>query len=311
MKRVLVLSIYVLCSAALTGCQQQAKSDMSAGTSDMSAGKMEVFIEGGGQFPEFLVGKWKGGNRELVFEPDGKISRARISMGEIDVTPGRITTVPTRGGGTIGIENGQVAFSSDLINAGDYEVRLFFDNSYDMEAKAGFKVGALSQSKDVSKSKEAVTSRDSQLTPSLKTSKAVYKKGESIVVDFSNLPGNRYDWIGLYDKDAPNDTHIDWTYSDGRIGGKAVFVPGDWSVRYSPDDRELTVTIVMNYVRIEIGTNVLQGKTEDIITGYISEDATKWEAIVFSSPEYEGFPTEPNELPLTQEVNFVKTTDDM
>jgi len=34
-----------------------------------------------------------------VFEPDGRISSAVISLGRVSVTPGRTTTVPTQSGG--------------------------------------------------------------------------------------------------------------------------------------------------------------------------------------------------------------------
>ncbi len=89
-------------------------------------------------------------------------------------------------------------------------------------------------------------------------------------------------------------------------GGQAIYVPGDWSVIYSPADRELTVDIVMNYIHIDMGAQALQGKTRDIISGTVSEDGKLWRTIVSSFPEYEGFPNKPEDLPYLQDVNFVK-----
>jgi len=91
-----------------------------------------------------------------------------------------------------------------------------------------------------------------------------------------------------------------------RGGGQAVYVPGDWQVIYLPASRELTVDIVMNYIRVEMGDQLFQGKTRDIITGTVSEDGKLWRAVVSSFPEYEGFPTGPEDVPFISEVNFTK-----
>jgi len=91
-----------------------------------------------------------------------------------------------------------------------------------------------------------------------------------------------------------------------RGGGKAVYVPGDWQLIYSPASRELSVDVVMNYVRVEMGDQTLQGKARDIITGTVSEDGQLWRTFVSSFPEYEGFPNKPEDLPYLREVDFVK-----
>ena len=63
--------------------------------------KVEVIIQGGGKFPDFLVGTWKANNGswEIVFEPDGKISSAVISLGLVRIKPGQVTTIPMKLGG--------------------------------------------------------------------------------------------------------------------------------------------------------------------------------------------------------------------
>jgi hypothetical protein len=93
-------------------------------------------------------------------------------------------------------------------------------------------------------------------------------------------------------------------------GGKAIYVPGHWTVSYLPADRELIVDVVMNYIRIDVGDQVFRGRTRDIITGTVSKDGNLWRTVVSSFPEYEGFPNDPNDLPYTTEVIFTKSEEE-
>jgi len=88
MKQLLVLAGFAVLLSGLAGCQDPNKG-------------IEVIIEGGGEFPEFLVGKWRADRDgwEFVFEPDGTISSAVISLGRVRMKPGEITTVPMKMGG--------------------------------------------------------------------------------------------------------------------------------------------------------------------------------------------------------------------
>jgi len=90
MKQLLVLAGCVLL-LGLSGCQKAGR-----------AGKgVEVVIEDGGRFPEFLVGRWKA-NRiawEFVFEPDGAISSAVVGPGHVEMVPGEPVTFPAKNGG--------------------------------------------------------------------------------------------------------------------------------------------------------------------------------------------------------------------
>ncbi|MDH4240322.1 MAG: hypothetical protein OEW48_12235 [Phycisphaerae bacterium] len=91
MKRLLVLLVCGLSVFQLGGCQ---------GLSGEKSG-VEVIIEGGGGFPEFLVGVWRAdkGGWEFVFEPDGTISSAVVGLGMVRMKPGEVTTVPMKMGG--------------------------------------------------------------------------------------------------------------------------------------------------------------------------------------------------------------------
>jgi hypothetical protein len=150
---------------------------------------VEVIIEGGGEFPQFLVGRWKNDYYawEFVFEPNGTISSAVISMGEVEIIPGQSKTVPTIS------------------------------------------------------------------------------------------------------------------------GGKAIFKPGLWTVQYDPELRELTVEIVMNYIHIEMGQDLLEGKITDTLAGEVSEDGKTWQADWFSFPDFMAYTTETKRLTVTPEESFVGT----
>jgi len=91
---VLVVVVVVVVSAMLAGCQESA-------TQALEQDSMEVVVSGGdGQFPEFLVGKWKsdGHGWEFNFEPDGKISSAVVTMGRVRMEPGKTKQVKMKMG---------------------------------------------------------------------------------------------------------------------------------------------------------------------------------------------------------------------
>jgi len=56
---------------------------------------VDVFIEGGGKFPSWLAGRWRGNsnNWEIVFEPDGRILSANHGIGGVLVRANHLTTV--------------------------------------------------------------------------------------------------------------------------------------------------------------------------------------------------------------------------
>lgn len=178
-KKVLVLVLLAYSLSVITGCQ---------GPSVNKSG-VEVIIEGGGEFPQFLVGRWKSRDYawQFVFEPNGAISSAAINMGEVEITAGQTATFSTES------------------------------------------------------------------------------------------------------------------------GGNAVFKPGLWTVRYDSQFRELTVEIVMNYIRLERGPNVLEGKERDLFTGEISQDGNSWQADWFSFPDYMAYTSQTQRLTVPPERSFIGT----
>lgn len=91
MKRLFALSICGLSLLILSGCQDSSRNENS----------VEVIIDGDGQFPAFLAGRWKADKAgwEIVFEPNGMISSAVVNLGRVTLKPGRVTTVPMKLGG--------------------------------------------------------------------------------------------------------------------------------------------------------------------------------------------------------------------
>ncbi len=71
-----------------------------------------------------------------------------------------------------------------------------------------------------------------------------------------------------------------------KLGGKGVFEAGPWAVQYSPERRELLVEIAIASFRVELGINVLKGRTLDIFTGSVSADGRSWWANRYNFPEY-------------------------
>ncbi len=91
MKQFGILLLCALFAFLLSGCQPSVRDEAA----------VEVTIDGDGQFPDFLVGAWKAdkGGWEIVFEPDGTISSAVVSLGRVRLKPGQVTTVPMQLGG--------------------------------------------------------------------------------------------------------------------------------------------------------------------------------------------------------------------
>jgi len=72
------------------------------------------------------------------------------------------------------------------------------------------------------------------------------------------------------------------------MGGKGIIEPGQWTVYYSPLERELTVRISIKklYMEIDISNNVVEGKSEDVFVGTVSQDGSFWQANWTAFPDY-------------------------
>jgi hypothetical protein len=81
----------------------------------------------------------------------------------------------------------------------------------------------------------------------LATDKASYAPGEALTVTWSNAPGNRFDWLGLYKKGDPaDDNYLAFFYVNAAVAGSmtldkealgdVIAAPGDYEVRLLRDD---------------------------------------------------------------------------
>ncbi len=98
------------------------------------------------------------------------------------------------------------------LSEGYYEARLFYDNSFELQAMDAIRV--------------------SYSCASIQPNKDVYAPYEPIVVNFFHLPGNSNDWIGIYPKDASNDwgNVITWSFTNGSHALNAMPGPVNGSV---------------------------------------------------------------------------------
>jgi hypothetical protein len=91
MKKTFSVLILLFCLFLIIGCQSSIRKP-----------PVNVIIEGGDSFPNFLAGKWVSDKGwEFVFEPNGVISSAVIDNGMVNVRPAteRIATIPMQMGG--------------------------------------------------------------------------------------------------------------------------------------------------------------------------------------------------------------------
>ena len=115
-------------------------------------------------------------------------------------------------------QNGTLTLNA-LNTVGNYEVRAFFNNSFEVEAIYDF-----------------VVENGNNLIPTVKSNKKTYKTNEVIKISFSNMLGTQEDWIGIYLQGSSNawENMKSWKWTNGKINGVLSFnaLPkGDYEVR--------------------------------------------------------------------------------
>ena len=98
---------------------------------------------------------------------------------------------------TGGLTEGTVTL--DSLPNGNYEVRAFFEDSFNLEASYPFSVEGEVLDVDVN------------------TTKHIYLPNEEIEVNFADMLGDVKDWVGIYPADATNawDNVLQWKYTGG------------------------------------------------------------------------------------------------
>ena len=104
--------------------------------------------------------------------------------------------------------NGSMDFN--LLSAGNYDVRAFFNNSLTKQAEYSFEIVGI-----------APVAPDVNLT----TDKISYLETETITVAFSEMQGNETDWIGIYPAESSYEfvNVLDWVSTNGDINGTVTF----------------------------------------------------------------------------------------
>lgn len=101
---------------------------------------------------------------------------------------------------------------------GDYEVRAFFNNSFNTEARYAFSVEGQNAVATVS------------------TNKKVYEPNEQVIASFTNMSGDNEDWMGIYPAGSSNawENIVDWRWISGDVQGTRSFnglAAGQYEVR--------------------------------------------------------------------------------
>jgi hypothetical protein len=117
---------------------------------------------------------------------------------------------------TGGITEGSVTL--EKVPVGNYEVRAFFENSFNLEGAYPFSV------------------EGDALDVNVSATKRNYLPKEEVVVNFSHMLGDTEDWIGIYPEGSTNDwgNVIAWNFTNGVIDGNMSFPDleeGNYSVR--------------------------------------------------------------------------------
>ena len=88
MKQLKILTLCCIVMLCVIGCQNNGRDNTA----------VNVIIEGGGQFPPSLVGKWKANKDswELTFAEDGTITKAVVAFGRWKIVPGQKTIIPMK-----------------------------------------------------------------------------------------------------------------------------------------------------------------------------------------------------------------------
>jgi len=143
-----------------------------------------------------------------------------------------------------GLHDGTQTFNA--IPAGEYEVRVFLNNTFTTEASYAFSVEALPLS--------------------LSARKSIYDPYELIHIDFQNMRGESGDWIGLFAVGAGDEKEsaIEWRASKSLVNGELSFnglVAGTYEARvYFDAMHQKTVTFT---VQEQVVNRVLYDDFED------------------------------------------------
>jgi len=186
---------------------------------------------------------------------------------------------------TGGVVDGSLNFN--LLDAGEYDARAFFNNSLTKEAEYTFSIIG-----------EAPVIPDVNLT----TDKTTYLNTETITANFKYMQGNATDWIGIYPAGASYEFEnvIAYKQTGGDINGSLTFedIPvGDYDVRAffnnsltKQASTSISVITDPNYHEVELTLNkniYAQNELVYVNYNYMKGNQTDWIGIYPAGASYD------------------------
>jgi hypothetical protein len=134
-------------------------------------------------------------------------------------------------------------------------VSLASNNGTDRSSSVDFGTGGLApgayavalrdaEGKELARAPFWIVARDGAATVAL--DKQAYAPGETLTATWSNAPGNRYDWLGIYKQgEAADDNYLYFFYVNGAVAGSLALTkemlgadlePGAYVLRLELDD---------------------------------------------------------------------------
>jgi len=127
---------------------------------------------------------------------------------------------------TDGKANGTLSLGTDGLAPGDYEIRAFFENLFNIEASFDISI------------------QNNNIETSVSSNKVSYIAGESIDITYSNMLGDSEDWIGIYEKGSSTDWENmkKWDWTKGTPDGTLTLdtndlAAGEYEVRAFFDNK--------------------------------------------------------------------------
>lgn len=69
-------------------------------------------------------------------------------------------------------------------------------------------------------------------------------------------------------------------------GGEGIMQPGEWVLQYDADSREMAISVDIDKVRFQVGSQIVEGSCRDLLYGEVSEDYSTWVAQWNTFPTY-------------------------
>jgi len=136
-----------------------------------------------------------------------------------------------------------------LLPAGDYEVRVFFNNTYKEEASHAFKV------------------KNNGVATTVTTTKDTYSSNEAITANYNGMSGSQRDWVAIFPVGSANkwENVIYWDWIKGKKQGSNVFAKllpaGDYEVRvFFNDTYNVAASHAFKVKNVGVATTVTTSK---------------------------------------------------